>query len=83
MSNKKNPCGGFYYDNSVFAIDSHNILRIKPTLERVSDYLYVTEYNNYDYNEGIKFISSIKPTYSEEDFDNKFEFELDIAGHLK
>lgn len=58
---EKNPCGGFYYDGSIFAIDKQNTLRIIPTLERVSDYLYTTEYNNYDYNEGTEFIKSIRP----------------------
>lgn len=58
---KRNPCGGFYYDDSVFAIDNHNVLRIKPILEKVSDYLYVTQYNNYDYDEGIELIKNTKP----------------------
>lgn len=54
-------CGGFEYDDSIFVVDKHNVLRLRPILERVSDYLYTTEYGAYDYKDGVKNISKISP----------------------
>lgn len=62
MSIKVTPCGGFKYDNSIFVVDKHNTLRFKPILERVSDYLYATEYSVYNYEDGVKAISKASPT---------------------
>lgn len=68
MSYSKIPCGGFYYDDAtlMFTKDENGypILKRKPALEKVADYLYEVEYDSYDYAEGRKFMERYKAPMS-------------------
>lgn len=61
---KKMPCGGFYYDDSTLAFtkDSNGniVLRKKPIIQKVTDYLYYTEYDGYDYADGREYCEQFK-----------------------